>query len=171
MDKFNIQVLKSINGVKFGSKASDVHKVFGEDFKKNDRELDSSDKEYLMKIAQRMSEMSGRPLEDFTKYIDKDEDFERDTGDYYSSCRIDYDENGDFESIEIYSDEGSQLIVDGKNCSNFDLQTLLSLADDFVEEEKSTSYISFTKQIGIWCPDADGRVECILFGKPNYYQK
>ena len=171
MDKFDVELLKSINGVKFGSKAAEVHKVFGEDFKKNDRELDDSDKEYLMKIAQRMSEMSGRPIEDFTKYIDKDEDFERDSSDYYSFCRIDYDENDSFECIEIYSDQSSQLIVDGKDFSSFDLKSLLSLADDFVEEEKGTSYTSYTKQIGIWCPDGDGRVECILFGKPGYYQE
>ena len=169
MDKFEVKILNCINHLNFGSSSTEVHKTFGTNFKKQTEELSKSSKDFLMEVSKRMAAMSGRPLEEFTKY-DKEDEFDSDSSDYYSSCRIDYDENDCFECIEIYSDQGSQLIVNGNDFSNFDLQSLLTLADDFVEEENGTSYISYTKQIGIWCPDGDGRVECILFGKPGYYQ-
>lgn len=171
MAKIEISILKGANGLQFGSDAASVHKMFGNDFKNyEEKELTTSDKDFLMKVAERMSEISGRPVTDYTKYIEEDNEFDHDPCDYYSFACIDYDDNKKFSAISIYSDQKTKLIVDGKDCSSFDLQTLLSLADDFVEEENKTSYTSYTKQIGIWCPDADGRVECILFGKPDYYQ-
>ena len=172
MVKIEISVLNSANGLNFGSDKDAVHKVFGDNFKNyEDKELSPESIDYLMKTAQEFAEMSGRPVTDFTKYITEDNEFDHDPCDYYPFACIDYDDNKKFSAISIYSDQKTKLIVDGKDCSSFDLQTLLSLADDFVEEEDKTSYTSYTKQIGIWCPDADGRVECILFGKPNYYQE
>lgn len=172
MNKIIISVLNSVNGVKFGSDKSSVHNVFGDNFKNyEDKELSSESIDYLMKTAKEFAEMTGRPLSDFTKYFTEENEFDYDPRDFYSFASIDYDEQKKFSAIEIYSDQKIELIVDGKDCSNFDLKTLLSLADDFVIEENNTSYRSYTKQIGIWCPDADGRVECVLFGKPNYYQE
>ena len=166
MVKFEIILLKNVNGLKFGASSQEVHTEFGSEYEHASEKLTTEDKDFLLEVSKRMSEMSGRPLEDFTKY-DKEE-FDSDTSDYYSFCRIDYDEEG-FEAIEIYSDKETKLIVNGKDYSNFDLQTLLTLADDFQEKENKTSYISNSKQIGIWCPDGDGRVESILFGCPGYY--
>lgn len=170
MDKIEIAILQSANGVKFGSTPANIHKAFGDDFENfKDKKLSSEDKNFLTEVAKKFSEMSGRPISSFMEYFEEDNEFDYDPCDYYSFCLIDYDDNDKFNAISIYSDQGTQLIVDGKDFSSFDLQKLLTLADDFEEKENKTSYISNSKQIGIWCPDGDGRVESILFGCPGYY--
>jgi hypothetical protein len=172
MAKIEISILKSVNGLKFGSDADSVHKTFGNRFKNyEDKELSASSMDFLMKTAKEFAEMTGRPLSDFTKYLDESSEFDVDFRDFYSFASIDYDERKRFAAIEIYSDKNTKLIVDGIDCSSFDLETLLSLADDFVVEENNTSYTSYSKQIGIWCPDGDDRVECVLFGEEGYYQQ
>lgn len=172
MAKVEICLLKSVNGVSFGSIPEIVHKALGNDFtKKEEREMTSSDKDFLNWVNQEFSEMTGRPIEDFSKY-DDDEEYsfdDSDKSDYYSFCRIDYDDNDKFEALEVYSDQNTELIIDGNDYSDFDLQKLLSLSDDFISEENNTSWTSYSKQIGIWCPDGNNNVECILFGKPGYY--
>ena len=169
MAKIEISILQSANGVKFGSDAAAVHKVFGDNFKNyKDKELTDSDKVFLMKVAEKMSEISGRPVTDYSKYIDEETEFDHDPCDYYPFCMIDYDENDRFNAISIYSDDKTKLFVDGKEYS-FDFETLLTLADDFVEEENKTSYTSYSKQISIWCPDGDKRVESVNFGCSGYW--
>ena len=121
-----------------------------------------------MKVAEKMSEISGKPVSNYTKYLTEETEFDNDPCDYYPFCMIDYDESDRFNAISVYADEKTKLIVDGKEYS-FDFATLLTLADDFVEEENKTSYISYSKQISIWCPDGDKRVESILFGCPGYW--
>ena len=114
MAKIEISLLKSANGVQFASDGDAVHKVFGNNFKNNEKKkLTSADKDFMLKIAERMSKISGQPITDFTKYLDDDYDFDKDTSDYYSFCKIEYDENDKFNAIEIYSDQKTQLIVDG----------------------------------------------------------
>lgn len=169
MAKFVIEVLSCVNNLKFGATAKEVHKTFGSDFRKYTEELSDSSKNFIFEVTKRMAEMTGKSIEEFTRY-DNDNEFDSDPCDYYSFCKIDYDDNGRFDAIEIYSDQESELIVDGKDFSDFELKKLLTLADDFVSEENNTSYTSYTKQIGIWCPDGNDRVECVLFGKPGYYQ-
>ena len=170
MAKIEIKLLQGVNGLKFGANASSVHKVFGNNFENDkNKDLTSDDKDYLLKIAKEFSKMSGRPLEEFTKYLDKDMDFEKENSDYYSFCMIDYDYNEKFSAISIYSDQNIQLFVEGKDCSKFDLKTFLSLADDFVIEEEKTIYKSYSRQISVFCPDGDEKVKSITFAIPGYY--
>lgn len=171
MAKLEISVLKGVNGARFGFSSTIVHRALGDDYKKEKtREMTQKDKDFLNWVDQQFAEMSGRPIEEFSKYNDDKYDFDdKDKSDYYPFCRIDYDENDKFEAIEIYSDQQTELIIDGKDCSDFELHKLLSLADDFVSEENNTAWTSYSKQIGIWCPDGNSRVECILFGKNGYY--
>ena len=172
MAKIEISLLKSANGVQFASDGDAVHKVFGNNFKNNEKKkLTSADKDFMLKIAERMSKISGQPITDFTKYLDDDYDFDKDTSYYYSFCKIDYDENDKFNAIEIYSDQKTQLIVDGKDCSDFSIAKLRTLADDFVWDSLNTSWVSQSKQIGIYCPENDKTVECVLFGCPSYYDE
>ena len=169
MTKLDIILLESANGVKFGSDAEAVHKAFGDNFKNyKDKKLTDSDNEFLMKVAEKMSEISGKPVSNYTKYLTEETEFDNDPCDYYPFCMIDYDDNDKFNAISVYADEKTKLFVDGKEY-NFDFATLLTLADDFVEEENKTTYISHSKQISIWCPDGDKRVESILFGCPGYW--
>ena len=173
MAELNVIPLRGVNDIHFGADSARVHRTLGKPEKSSEnRELSQSNMDFLMDVCKRMSEMSGRPLSDYTKYIDSD-DYDPvppdENNDYYDFCRVDYDKKGCFECIEIYADEDVKLTVDGKDCSDFNLQTLLTLADDFVEEEDGAAWASESKQIGIWCPD--GKVECILFGRPGYYDQ
>ena len=106
-----------------------------------------------------------RPLESFTNYINDDKyDFDdSDKSEYSSFTRVDYDENEKLEAIGIYSGQNAALIVDGKDCSDFELQKFMALADDLVSEEKGTAWASYTRQIGIWCPDGDSRAAGMLY--------
>lgn len=172
MAKLVIEILKSVNGVAFGATEESIHKHLGNDFtteKKMENSQDNDD--FLLEVAMQFSEMTGKPVETYTKYLDDEQyDFENSgSSDSYSFARIDYDENKKFEAIEIYSDQQTELIIDGNDYSDFNLTQLLTLADDFVSEENNTAWTSYSKQIGIWCPDGDSRVECILFGCPGYY--
>jgi len=174
MAKLEISVLKGVNGANFGSNSTIIHKVLGDKFKNSEsRELSSSDKEFLDWVNQEFANMSGRPIEDFSKYDDNIKYNFDDSGksDFYPFCRIDYDDNDKFEAIEIYSDQHTKLIIDENDYSDFDLKKLLTLADDFISEENNTAWTSYSKQIGVYCPDGDDRVECILFGGEGYYGK
>lgn len=172
MAKIEITTLETVNGLKFGATSAQIHKTFGNNYTKNDNKpYSEKDDEFLLEIAKKFSEMTGKPIENYTKYLDnKEYDFDDTTSsDFYTFAKIEYDENNCFEAIEIYSDQKIDLIINGENYSDFNLQKLLTLADDFVSEENNTSYTSYSKQIGIWCPDGDDRVECILFGRAGYY--
>ena len=170
MAKIEITILEGANGIKFGSNASEVHNAFGDDFKNyKNKKLTDSDNEFLMKVAKKMSEISGKPASNYKKYLTEDTEFDNDPCDYYPFCMIDYDDNDKFSAIEIYSDKKIQLIVNAIDCSNFNIETLKSLADDFVWDKVETSWISLKKEICIFCPENDKIVECVLFGCPGYY--
>ena len=170
MAKIDIILLESVNGVKFGSDAEAIHKAFGEDFKNyKDKKLTDSDNEFLLKVAEKMSEISGKPVSNYTKYLTEENELDNDPCDYYPFCMIDYDDNDKFSAIEIYSDKKTDLIVNGIDCSDFNIETLKSLADDFVWNKEETSWTSRKKEICIYCPEDDKTVECVLFGCPGYY--
>lgn len=175
MAKIEVEVLKSINSVKFGASSDTIHKILGNDFNKGETEENPLDnQEYLLAVCKKMSEMTGRPVEEFKKYIESNKNElgasdSSDKSDYYKFCRIDYTNSNKFEAIEIYSNCDTELIINGTDYSDFDLKKLLTLSNDFKSEENGTSYISYSKQIGIWCPDSDNKVESILFGRPGYY--
>ena len=170
MAKIDIILLESVNGVKFGSDAEAIHKAFGEDFKNyKDKKLTDSDNEFLLKVAEKMSEISGKPVSNYTKYLTEENELDNDPCDYYPFCMIDYDDNDKFSAIEIYSDKKTDLIVNGIDCSDFNIETLKSLADDFVWDKEETSWTSLKKEICIYCPEDDKTVKCVLFGCPGYY--
>lgn len=172
MAKLIIESLKSVNGVYFGSSKEKIHTHLGNNYETEEEQKKSQDNDdFLLEVAKQFSEMTGKTVETYTKYLDdKQYDFDdSDNSDYYPFCRIDYDNNDHFESIEVYADQQTELIIDDKDFSDFDLKELLTLADDFVSEENNTAWTSYSKQIGIWCPDGNEKVECILFGKTGYY--
>lgn len=91
--------------------------------------------------------------------------------DEYSGCQIIYnDKTFLFEAIQIFADEEVKLVVNGIDLSDFDIKKILSLSEDFVYDEENSGYISYSKEIAIWCPEDKNTVETILFGRPNYYQ-
>lgn len=170
MHKLEIKTLASINGINFGSTRIEVRKHFGsnfEEFPKKLKETPEEKKEYD-EIVKRMAQMSGKTVEDFLKGVP---DLPPEIFDDYSFAMFNYNNDFNLESVEIPSDKKVKLIVDGIDISNFELKKIKTLADDFVSEENNTAWTSYSKQIGIYCPDGDDRVECILFGGEGYYGK
>ncbi|MBP5567636.1 MAG: hypothetical protein J6X54_00260 [Treponema sp.] len=168
MKKLEIKSLQSVNGVLFGSDKTEVRKQFGSDFeeypKKEERTLEF-EKGYD-EIVQRMAKIAGKTVEEFLKGVPP---VDLQVFDDYPFGMIDYSDDQIFEAIEIPSDKGINLIVDGINCSDFNVNTFKSLSDDFVWEPQDTSWTSYKKQISLFCPENDKIVECVLFGCPGYY--
>lgn len=104
-------------------------------------------KEFLNWVDEQFLEMSGRPIENFEKY-DTDDDFD-DNYDSYDEFRIEYNRDNKFEAIEVYADKKVELIVYGKDCSDFSVDGLKALADDFEWDSDNTAWTSYSKQIGI----------------------
>ena len=171
MVKIEITILESANGVKFGSDPSEVHKVFGNSFKNyKNKKLTTSDNDFLLNVAERMAKISGRPVTDYTKYLKEETEFDYDPCDYYFFCMIDYDANEHFNAISVYANHKTTLIVNGKDCSDFNISTLKSFADDFIWDSLTTSWTSYSKQISLFCPENQDIIELVLFGCPEYYQ-
>ena len=170
MAKIEIETLRSVNGIPFGSNKTEVRKTFGASFKehpKKIKETEESKKSYDQ-IVERMAKMAGQTVEEFVKDVPP---VNSRIYDEYLFGMINYSRNQIFESIEIPSDQKTQLIVDGKDCSDFSIAKLKTLADDFVWDSLNTSWMSQSKQIGIYCPENDKTVECVLFGCPGYYEE
>jgi hypothetical protein len=80
---------------------------------------------------------------DFENYEDKE--LPSESIDFLMKTAKEFAEmTGRFDAIEIYSDQKSELIVDGKDFSDFELKKLLTLADDFVSEENNKKSQNFT---------------------------
>lgn len=63
MAKLDIKILNSVNGARFGSTSSIVHKALGEGYKKEEpREFTDEDKDFLLTICKNFSEKTAKPL-------------------------------------------------------------------------------------------------------------
>ena len=166
--KLEIKTLQSVNGVPFGSNKTEVRKAFGEKFEeypkkaKRTAEFQKGHDE----IVQRMAEMAGKTVEEFLKDIPP---VDLQIFDDYPFGMVDYSDNQIFEAIEIPKDYKTNLIVDGIDCSDFNITTLKSLADDFIWDAENTSWVSLKKEISLYCPYKKTAVECLLIGCPGYY--
>ena len=89
--------------------------------------------------------------------------------DGYGKYQLEYDEQNRLVSACLISEYSEGLRIYNEDCSDFNLKKLLSLADDFIKEEDGASYVSYSLQIGIYCPDMDDRVESITFGCEGYF--
>ena len=171
MKKIKIVLNLSVNGIPFFTPKEQVRKILG---KPDYNSIENQPPEEEVEAAKKMLE---GPIKELYKKMGKNSDsfewpdiseYETDF-DQYGSFLFEYNEQRQFVSVSINVDEGIAFELDGKEYSNFDLKTLLSLADDFVMEEEDTTFISFSKQIVIGLDFAGGKVETILFGCPNYY--
>lgn len=89
--------------------------------------------------------------------------------DLYTGCILEYDKNNKFKSIEVIKNETELLVINGVDCSDFEVKKILSLADDF--EKNESGYFSNSLQISIWIPEEEGEIESIYFGRPGAFQE
>lgn len=171
MKQVTLVLNESVNGIPFFTQKQQVRDLLG---KPDYNSFENRAPEEEVEAAKKMLE---GPIKELYKKMGKDPDsfewpdiseFDSDI-DTYGPLQLEYDKKGRFVSVNLLADELDGFELNGNQYSDFKLKTLLSLADDFVKEEDGASYISYSKQIGIWVPLADGKVESVLFGCPGYY--
>ena len=172
MSKITIIPLKSLNGIPFGASKEEVRKVLGNNYE-NSIELREKNKKAFNSEPVKLLEDSIRSL---YKEMGKDpasfewpdiSEFVEDC-DTYPNVQVEYQENK-FVSATIYASSLRNLTIWNHDCSDFEIEKLLTLADDFEWDEEETSWTSLSQQISIYCALDKRKMDSILFGCPGYY--
>lgn len=172
MTKLTITPLKSVNGVPFGASKEDVRKVLGRDFKNSIEEMNKSMNANEQKAIKEVEEA----IKALYQHMGKDpnsfrwpdiSEFEEDN-DTYNLVQIEY-ENNKFVSATIYAQNMKNLSIWDQDCSDLEIEKILTLAKDFEWDEEDTSWLSKAKQIGIYCSEGKRKIDSITFGCPGYY--
>ena len=102
--------------------------------------------------------------EDFKEY--KKTIYDSNTTDAYKGYHVFYDDNDNFEAIEIYNGE---VYCNGVKIFPGTLDNAKKIITDLKEDD--FGIISENYSVGIsTCPDNDNEIDAILFGKINYYK-
>ncbi|MBR4630266.1 MAG: hypothetical protein IKO57_07470 [Treponema sp.] len=174
MDRVTIIPLKSVNGVPFGAKKEEVRKVLGSDYENSletiEENKDVFEMEEVKKVEETFKELykhMGKNPEDF-EWPDISE-FEEDN-DTYNLVQIEY-EDDKFVSATVYAHNAKHLTIGDNDCSDLELAKILTLATDFEWIEEDTSWVSKSKQVGLYCPEDKYKIDSITFGCPGYYNQ
>ena len=172
MTKVTIVPHKSVNGVHFGASKEDVRKVFGSGFKNSIEEMNKPMNESEQKAIKEVEEA----IKALYQHMGKDpnsfewpdiSEFEEDN-DTYNLVQIEY-ENDRFVSATIYAQDMKHLAIWDQDCSDLEIEKILTLAKDFEWDEEETSWLSKSKQIAIYCSEGKRKIDSITFGCPGYY--
>lgn len=172
MGNLSIILRKSVNGIPFFTKKADVRAILGDpDYSSTEdivEECEVQRAKKLLEIAikETYQEMGKDP--DSFEWPDISQ-YQSDL-DTYGQYQLEYDREQRLVSVNLITEYNTRFVIEGKDFSDFDLKKILSLANDFVIEEEGCSYVSRSKQIGIWCPNADGKIESIVFGSEGYFE-
>lgn len=172
MNNITIIPLQSLNGIPFGASKADVRKVLGSNYE-NSIETINKNKDTFNSEPVKLIEDSIKALyKDMGKNPNSFEwpdisEFQEDC-DTYPFVQIGY-RNNKFVTATIYAYDFKNLTIYGLDCSNLEIEKLLTLADDFKWNEESTSWISSFKQISIYCSLDKQKMDSITFGCPGYF--
>ncbi len=97
-------------------------------------------------------------LGDYSEF--KKTPFSDNTTDDFGFCHVYYDDNNEFEAIEIFD---AEVYIGERKVFPVNADELSDIIEDFDEE-----LISVSKSIGIYAPDEEP--ESILFGRKGYYE-
>ena len=172
MDKLTIIPLKSVNGVPFGATKEEVRKVLGSDYE-NSLEIIEKNKGAFESKEIKEIEKSFKAL---YQHMEKDpnsfewpdiSEFEEDN-DTYNLVQIEYEDDR-FVSATIYPQDLRHFTIFDYDCSDFEIEKILTLAKDFVWDEEDTTWLSKSRQIAIYCSEGKRKIDSITFGCPGYY--
>ena len=172
MHTFNIKTGSSVNDIYFGLCRDMVRNKFNLPYKLAEHHLqDPEIKELVNQFIDKMVEISGHSRQSFLDAVRTAEEFqkERDFVDYYEEFHVCYDSEEQFEAIEFFPGFDYKLIVDGKDYSDFKIENLRKMSDDFIYT-KEDGYTSYSKQIA-FRPSAEDKTiaESICFGCDGYF--
>ncbi|MCR4790936.1 MAG: hypothetical protein K5839_07660, partial [Treponemataceae bacterium] len=167
MDKVTIIPLKSVNGVPFGSTKADVRKSLGSDYENSletiEKNKDVFESKEIKKIEETFKALYQHVGKDPNSFEWPDiSEFEEDN-DTYNLVQIEY-ENDKFVSATIYAQDLKHLTIYDHDCSDLEIEKILTLAKDFVWDENDTTWLSKSKQIGIYCSEGKRKIDSITFG-------
>jgi len=172
MNKISIIPLKSLNGIPFGVSKEEVRKVLGSNYEnsiemreKNRNAFNSEPVKLLGDAIKSLYKEMGKDPDSF-EWPDISE-FVEDC-DTYSGVQVEYKDNK-FVSATIYPHNIINFTILDHDCSDFEIEKLLTLAEDFEWDAEDTTWISRSKQIGIYCALDKRKMDSILFGRPGYY--
>ena len=172
MDKLTIIPLKSVNGVHFGATKNEVRKVLGSDYENSIEEMNKpmnqEEKKAINAVEDAIKALYQHMGKDPNSFEWPDiSEFEEDN-DTYNLVQIEYEENK-FVSATIYVQDIKHLTVFDYDCSDFEIEKILTLAKDFVWDEEDTTWLSKSRQIAIYCSEGKRKIDSITFGCPGYF--
>lgn len=175
MNKLSIIPLKSVNGIPFGATKEEVRKGLGQDYE-NSLETIEKNKQLNPDEQKALGEVENA-LKALYKHMGKDPDsfewpdiseFEEDT-DTYNLVQLEYEDNI-FVSATMYSHDIKHLTIFDYDCSDLEIEKILTLSKDFVWDEENTSWMSKSRQIAIYCSENKRKIDSITFGCPGYFK-
>jgi len=170
MITLNIKTTDSVNGIYFCLPRDMCRELFNlpyEEYPKHHYLNDLKYKDIAKQMMEVMAMIEEKSYEEFMANVPETKEHKKDA---YKGFQVHYNDDLFFEAIEINnSGPRVKLIVDGKDCSDFNIKKLLSLSDDFIYDEHDTSYYSYEKSIIIWCPNGKEKVETVLFAHDEYF--
>ena len=173
MAKPIIEILKTFEHIPFGAKKEDVRNILQDPYVNSIESLPSKEEvDPVMTIVE-------EKIKELYKLIGRDSnsfewpDLTQYQSDYdtYEYFEMEYDKNNELISGSVLAEKCDGMIVNGRVFEGFKIKELLTLADDFEWSSIDTGYISYSKQISIYCPERKNKVDSILFGSPGYYTK
>jgi len=174
MDKVTIIPLKSVNGVPFGTKKEDVRKALGPDYEnsldiiKKNESLNQDQQKALDEVENAIKALYQHMGKDPNSFEWPDiSEFEEDT-DTYNLVQIEY-EDDIFVAAAIYAQDLKHLTIWNHDCSDLEIEKILTLAEDFEWDQEDTSWTSRSKQISIYCSEGPRKIDSITFGCPGYF--
>lgn len=174
MDRVTIIPLKSVNGVPFGAKKEDVRKALGSDYKNSletiekNKILNPDEQKALDEVENSIKALYQEMGKDPNSFEWPDISEYEEDNDTYNLVQIEY-EDDIFVSATIYAQDMKHLSVWGHDCSDLEIEKILTLAKDFEWDQEDTSWTSRSQQIGIYCSEGPRKIDSITFGCPGYY--
>lgn len=172
MASVKITLLKSFNEIPYLTEKSKVREILGPDFEnlietreKNRELLKSKEIMSLKDTIQALYKEMGKGNFEWPDISEFEEDC-----DVYPLYQILYDDNK-FDAVIIFPDKLTGFQINGVDCSDFELEKILTLSNDFEWEDLTTSWISKKVSVGIFCPDSKRKIYSITFARPGYYSE
>lgn len=172
MNSISIIPLKSLNGIPFFTKKDEVRKYLGMNFE-NSIELRNRNKEVFNSkeikaledtIKALYKEMGKNPnsfeWQDISEFVED--------SDTYPLFQIGY-EDDKFVTVTIYKNNIKHITIMNHDCSDFELEKIMTLATDFKWDRINTSWVSISKQISLFCPENKREIDNITFACSGYY--
>ena len=151
MGDFSVVFKESINGIPFFTKKSEVRKILGKPEYNSieERKMTGETKRAMDLMETAIKEVYTRMGKDPSTFEWPDISKYQSDLDSYGKYQLEYDEEERLVSAILIAEYSEGFTICGKWCPDFNLDTLLSVADDFVVEEDGAAFVSNSLEMAI----------------------